>query len=162
MKWTINAVLDDLKRQLTINESRQKSFDRIAELEAQEKDLAQQLADLEKTEFSIQEFIKARTDLSESRINDKLSMVRFKMFKQNISGSEEEACETLIDGVPFSDANNGAKINAGLDIINTLSAYYGVSAPIWIDNRESIRNLLDTESQIINLIVTADKELTLA
>ena len=161
MKRTINAVLDDLKKQLTINESRQKSFNRIAELETQEKDLAQQMADLEKTEFSIQEFIKARTDLIESRINDKFSMVRFKMFKQNINGSEEEACETLIDGVPFSDANNGAKINAGLDIINALSSHYGITAPIFIDNKESVNELIHCESQLINLVVTKDKSLTL-
>jgi len=161
MKRTINAVLDDLKKQLTINESRQKSFERIEELKKQEKDLSQQLADLEKTELTIMEFIKARTDLIESRINDKFSMVRFKMFEQQINRVEIETCQTLIDGVPFPDANNGAKINAGLDIINALSSHYEVSAPIFIDNKESVNELIPCESQLINLVVTKDKALIL-
>lgn len=161
MKRTINTVLDDLKKQLTINESREKSFARIEELKKQEKDLSQQLADLEKTEFNIQEFIKARTDLIESRINEKFSLVKFKMFKQNINGSEEEACEALIDGVPFPDANNAAKINAGIDIINALSEHYGLSAPIFVDNAEAVVHLAETKSQMIQLLVTKDKQLTL-
>ena len=162
MKSTINVVLDDLKKQLTVNETRQKSLTRIEELSDQEKDLAQQLADLEGVEFNIIEFIKARTDLIEGRINDKFTMVRFKMFRQNINGGEEETCDTLINGVPFSDANNGSRVNAGLDIINALSSHYGITAPIFIDNRESVVNIIPTESQVINLIVVKDMPLTLA
>lgn len=161
MKNAINVVLDDLKKYLTVNEARQKSLTRINELSDQEKDLAQQLADLEGVEFNINEFVKARTSLIEARINDKFSMVRFKMFKQNINGGEEEACDTLINGVPFIDANNAARVNAGLDIINALSSHYGITAPIFIDNKESVNDLIPSESQLINLVVTKDKELTL-
>jgi hypothetical protein len=81
------------------------------------------------------------------------------MFATQINGGEVECCDALIDGVPFSDANNAAKINAGLDIINTLCEFYQVTAPIFIDNRESIVELIDCESQIVNLIVWAGSEL---
>ena len=48
------------------------------------------------------------------------------------------------------------KLNTGLDIINGLCKNYGVYAPIFIDNRESVTEIIETESQIINLIVNAD------
>jgi len=161
MKHSIQEVLDDLKKQMNTQEIIGRTNARIKELTKTEKDLSQQLANLEKTEFQINEFIKARTDLIEERINNKFSMVRFKMFDQQINGAEVETCETLISGVPFSDANNGARINAGLDIINALSEHYGVSAPIFIDNKEAVNKLIDCDSQLINLVVTREKQLTL-
>ena len=50
-----------------------------------------------------------------------------------------ECCDTLIKGVPFQDANNAAKINAGIDIINTLTDHYDITAPIFVDNRSCER-----------------------
>lgn len=61
--------------------------------------------------------------------------------------------------MPFNDANNAAKINAGIDIINTLTEFYDISVPIFIDNRESVNNLIETNSQVINLVVSKDKNL---
>ncbi|EXQ65605.1 hypothetical protein V760_02867, partial [Staphylococcus aureus F23613] len=48
----------------------------------------------------------------------------------------------------------------GLDIINTLSKHFKVTAPIFIDNAESVTELIKTESQQIQLIVNEqDKKL---
>ncbi|HRE52266.1 MAG TPA: AAA family ATPase [Flavitalea sp.] len=148
------AALDDLKRQLATKEQRERAQVRIAELETSEKSLAQQLADLEGQEFLIAEFSKAKIDAMEARINGKFKLVTFKMFNTLINGGVEEACEAMVNGVPFSGLNTAMRINAGLDIINALCEYYQVNAPIFIDNRESITELIDCDSQIINLIVT--------
>ena len=44
--------------------------------------------------------------------------------------------------------------------INTLSAYYGFVAPIWLDNSEAVTQLLETKGQQIKLYVSeADKAL---
>lgn len=54
----------------------------------------------------------------------------------------------------------GAKINVGIDIINTLSTAYGVNVPLFVDNAESVTKLEATTSQIIRLVVSeSDKEL---
>jgi hypothetical protein len=81
------------------------------------------------------------------------------MFNSLINGGTEETCEALINGVPFPDANKAARINAGIDIINTLSRHYDVHAPIFIDNSEAVNDILRTDSQMIKLYVTKDKEL---
>lgn len=83
------------------------------------------------------------------------------MFDYTTDGNEVEKCETLIDGVPFSTANTESQINAGLDIINALCNFHGYYAPIFIDNRESVNQLIECKSQITNLIVTKDKSLTI-
>ena len=109
------------------------------------------------------EFIKKKIDTLESMINKKFSYVKFKLFETQINGAEIECCKALIDGVPFSDANTASKINAGLDIINTLCEYYKITAPIFIDNRESVVSIIDCKSQIVNLIVSKpDKTLRVA
>jgi len=61
--------------------------------------------------------------------------------------------------VPYSDANTASRINAGLDVINTLSSHYDAYAPVFIDNAESVNTLIPVNSQLIRLVVTRDKKL---
>lgn len=133
---------------------------RIDELKGEERNMAQMIADQEREQFTIEQFTKEKIETLEGRINRRFNLVSFKMFAQQINGGEVETCDTLINGVPFSDANNAAKINAGIDIINTLSDFYGITAPIFIDNRESVVKLEPSISQVINLVVSpSDKAL---
>jgi hypothetical protein len=104
----------------------------------------------------MQEFTKAKIDTIEARINGMFSLVKFKMFEQQINGGESETCECTINGVPYSDLNTASKINAGLDIINALCNFYQVSAPIFIDGRESINDILRVQSQVVNLVVSKE------
>lgn len=160
-KRDLNARMDGLKKELSTKEQREKTLARIEELKTQESNMAQEMADLEGVDYCIDQFTKAKMDMLESRINGRFKIVKFKMFNVQINGGLEETCETLINGVPFPDANTASKINAGLDVINTLSDHYGVTAPIFIDNRESVIKISESRSQIINLIVSAShKKLT--
>ncbi len=158
----IRIQIDALNKQLTDEDRIVQCKTRIQQLQKEEEDYAQQLASQEGSEFLIEQFTKAKMDLLVSRVNGKFTYVKFKMFDRQINGAEVECCDTLVDGVPFSDANNAAKINAGLDIINVLCQHYQVYAPIFIDNRESVNSLIDCDSQIVNLIVSLDKQLRVA
>jgi len=159
----IRLKIAELNKQLDTEEQIKRANKRIEELQTQESTLAQQLADFEGSEYAIMQFTKAKVDVIEQRINGKFKTVKFKMFNLQNNGGESECCETLINGVPFTDANNAAKINAGIDIINTLCQHYDVYAPIFIDNRESVTKLIESDSQIVNLIVSAaDKKLRVA
>lgn len=155
-KATLQNQISDLKSSLQANIQIKAANDRIESLQKEESNLAQEIANIEKTQYIIENFIKLKVDTIESRINEKFSYVRFKLFETQINGGQVECCEALINGVPFSDANTASKINAGIDIINTLCEFYKVSAPIFIDNRESVVKLIPSESQIINLIVSED------
>lgn len=134
---------------------------RIEELKKQERELSAEYEALEKETYLTEEFIRAKVDLLEGKINSYFQHATFKLFNVYISGGIEPTCETLYKGVPYSTAlNNGARINVGLDIINTLSKHYNFKAPIFIDNAEAITKLLPVNSQVIALEVSHDKNLT--
>lgn len=134
---------------------------RVTELETQQQQLAEEYEKLEQQTFLIEEFIRTKVDMLNERINSKFKYARFKLFDVQVNGGLQETCETLYNGVPYgSGLNNAAKINVGLDIINTLSEFYGISAPIFIDNAEAVTKFIDTNSQLISLVVSEkDKQL---
>lgn len=163
-KLELNTELNTLKSRLNSRQLIENAEKRIAELNTEQSKFAQQLADFDKIEFDILEFTKAKMDEVDKRVNGIFQHVKFKLFDTQINGGEVETCETLINTngswVPYSTGGNTAgKINAGIDIINTLCKQNGITAPIFIDNRESVNRLIDTNSQIINLIVSNDKKL---
>lgn len=134
---------------------------RIQELTDQEELLAAEHEKLEHQLFLTDEFIRAKVKIMEERINAKFKYARFKLFETQINGGLQEVCETTYGGVPYgSGLNNAARINIGLDIINTLSEYNGIQAPIFVDNAEAVTKLIDTDSQLVSLIVSEpDKQL---
>lgn len=160
-KEEINKELTDLIQRLNNKEFIDRAKKRLAELKKEQKDLAQKLADLEKVEYNIQGFIKAKIEAIEGKVNSMFSMVKFKMFNNQVNGEQIETCELMIDGVTFSDLNNAAKINGGTDIIKVLSRHYGISCPIFTDNAESINEIIPVDAQTIKLYVTTDKLLTI-
>jgi chromosome segregation ATPase len=135
---------------------------RIEELKAQEKKLAAEYEDIESQIYMTEQFVRAKVNMLEEKINSRFAAARFKLFEEQINGGLEETCIALINGVPYHSANNAAQLNVGLDIINALSDYYGFTAPIWIDNAEAVTNLAETESQMVKLVVSEDHpELTI-
>lgn len=156
----IKGIIRELEKRLYAKEQIEQSNKRVAELEKEESNLATVILDLERTEFTIEEFNRAKIEMLESKVNDEFKYVKFSLFEQQVNGGEKETCQSLINGVPFSDANTGSKINAGIDIINTLCSHYNISAPIFIDNAESVDIIVGLESQYIRLIKnTEDKVL---
>ncbi|MTI83476.1 MAG: hypothetical protein FH756_06110 [Firmicutes bacterium] len=133
---------------------------RIEELSLKEKELAAEFEKLENELYLTDLFTKTKVDLLNEKINSRFKLARFKLFKEQINGGIEPCCETLYKGVPFSSMNNAARINVGLDIINTLSEHYGFTAPIFVDNAEAVTQLVEVQGQLIRLIVSEpDKEL---
>jgi len=159
-KLDLSLQLDTLKSKLSNKEQIDKINTRIAELKAQEKELAQEIGSIEKIEFLVQKFETAKIDELDRRLKDLFPMVQFKLFNNLINGGTEPCCVILKDGVPFDDVNTAGKINLGLSIINVLVDYYGISCPIFLDQKEAINNPIPTKSQIIFLTVGNEPVLT--
>ncbi len=156
--------LDEQQRDLVTRQARQKIVAEcdaeVARLEERGRDLAQQIADIEHEEFILHEFTRAKVAECEKRINSQFTMVTFQMYEYTLDGNPVETCIPLIKGVPYGTANTASKINAGIDIITTMCRYYGITMPIFIDNRESVNEITPTASQVVNLLVTTDDTLT--
>ena len=152
----------DKQMQLTMAENQRR---RIAELERQEERLSGEYEEIEKGLYLCDLFTKAKVAALTDRINGKFQSVRFRLFQEQLNGGLKEDCEVMIpaaDGrmVPYTFANNAARINAGLEIIGTLSEHWGLKMPVFIDNAESVTHLTQTSTQTIRLVVSeADKKL---
>lgn len=158
---SINLVLRESQRQLAMAENNKRISDRITELELQYRSQCEALAELERIEHIIEQFSKRKTEVVEHKVNELFSVVKFKMFETLINGGEVETCVATINGVPFADLNSASRINAGLDIINAISKHYDVVAPIFIDNAESINEIMATQSQQVRLQVSNESTLTI-
>lgn len=153
--------LDNIEREIAKSELNDLLDDRIAELQAEQKIVAQKVADQEKMICLLEEFIRFKMDAISSNINEKFDGVCFKLFENQLNGGLKECCECTVNGVPYSSLNNGHRIVAGLKIIKALQELYGVSAPIFVDNAESVNdfNFPKMDSQLILLAVSNDKKL---
>ena len=152
-KSLISRDIDELKKQLYIKTTAETQKKRIQDLESELKTLSQELATLEGKEFIADKFNRAKIEAIENGINGLFAAIKWKMFKPLMTGGEEECCEALIGGAPYQATNNAAQINAGIECINTLSKHFDMYLPIFVDNAESVVELISSESQIIRFVV---------
>lgn len=166
----INKDIDEMKAKRTqlVDELNKHELietidERVKELERKQQQLANDKNELDEAMFLMDEFIKTKVDLLEQSINSHFEYARFKMFNVLVNGNIEECCETTYKGVPYRSMNNAARMNVGLDIINALTKYFKVDAPVFIDNAEAVTSFIPCHSQVIQLFVDATfKELTVA
>ena len=140
------------------------TYDRISELiekAKQDKESYQnQLDELDEKLDLANEYNKKSCQLLEENVNGHFSYVKWSMFTQDLDGNMKPYCECYHDGVPYSRLNGAAKVNAGIDIANTFSRFYQVSAPMVLDECESVNDpIYSGEQQQIRLKVTTDDKL---
>lgn len=156
-----NAAIADINKRLGKRAMIERVYKEIADLEEKRIANNQAKADLEKWEDVYLRFQKAKDEVLMQRINGLFNVVSFSFVKEQKNGGEKVTCYCMVNGVPYADVNSCGKVNAGLDIINAICATKGISAPIFIDNRESFNQIIPTISQIVNLKVSNDKSLTI-
>ncbi len=143
--------LERYNQSLAQADANKRNAARIAELEVNEKKLAQQIADNERMSAMIEEYKAAESSAIEAAVNGRFKHVNFKLFKELLNGGLEEDCEATLNGVPYSDMSCGQKIVVGVDIINVLSEHYNLSVCLFIDNAESLTLPLEAKSQTVRL-----------
>ena len=154
------AQLIECEKKIAMSQKNIEIDERIEELQAEQREVAQKIADVEKMLYLLDEFIKYKLDKISDSINSQFEMVNFILFKSQLNGGIAETCECQYNGIPFGSLNSAARIQCGLDIIRTLQRMYGVFVPVFVDNRESCTNIPTMDCQVISLVVSpADKDL---
>lgn len=161
-KQSVQIEIDELRTRLNKRDTIDQANENISTYEARFKELAQKIVTLEGLEFQTEQYEKALISDLETKVNEKFTGVQFKMFETQINGGIKPTCIILINGVPYESANTAAKIQSGIQIINVLSDFYNVTAPILIDNRESVIEIPETKSQIFNLSVIKGQKLIIS
>lgn len=155
-RMNLQERIDEGRKKVALVEAGERNKSRIKELLEQEKSLNSEYENLEKIVYLCESFVRTKVEMLTAKINSKFSIARFRLFNENIvNDGISECCETMVDGVPFSDLNNAMRINVGLDIIRTLSQHYDFVAPIFIDNAESVTNFIEMPGQqMVSLVVS--------
>lgn len=166
LKADVEKKLKDLESEREVLASRLAVKAQWEKVNAQMVGLQEDRAQWKEQIDSLDEKIKAASDFQkrscevlEENVNRWFKMVKWKMFRRQLDGTDKPWCECSVDGVPYSDLNTAAKINAGLDITNVLKRYYGVDVPCVIDNAETVLEPLYDGGQQIRLTVTEDEEM---
>lgn len=133
---------------------------RIAELQERQRAVADELERAERLLTLCDRYTRSMVALIEARVDGKFRLVRWKLFDEQINGGIADTCVPTVDGVPYADLNHAMRVNAGLDVVQTLGEFYGMTAPVFVDNAESVTELAAITAQTIRLVVSAsDKQL---
>lgn len=154
VKTQINDA-DRIKLQIEQAEAQKKH---VAELENKQKEINTELGKWEKAVNLCEQHVKASAKALETAVNGKFKIAKFRMFAPQKNGEEAECCDVVYPN-GSTNLSTGEKLQTGIDIISTLSDYYGVNAPIWIDNAEGVTLPVETQAQIIRLNVTPEDKL---
>lgn len=158
-KAQLNARLSAIDQKLGLRATIEAAASRIAELDKEAAKLAQEKAGLQIEEDLIDDFVKDRMAEVERRVNGLFDGVEFRMYKNLVNGEKEPDCVAYIGGVRYQDKNHAGQINAGLAVINALCAFHGVTAPIFVDNAESVNTFIPVNSQLVTLSVSTEEGL---
>lgn len=163
-KAKLKSQLDEVNKTIAQAANNVAIDDRIETLHDEQKEIGQKVADQEQMLYLLEEFIRFKLNKVSESINGHFKTVNFVLFKEQLNRGIKDCCECSVNGINYSDLNNGHRIVAGLDIIATLNELYGVYCPIFTDNAESINdfNLPKMKDQMILLEVSDDKELVVS
>lgn len=155
-----DAELHRIHESLAAEANVKKADDRIAELNEERRKQAAFQENCDRIIDLCEDYTRYKVQSITDTVNNKFSLVHFRLFRERINGSLEECCDVTVDGVPYNDLNSAGKVNAGLDVISALSEHVGVTVPLFIDNAESVTKLYPINTQVIRLVVSEqDKEL---
>ncbi len=158
-----NLKAQQLRDKLAVNSVRVSQEAAIKKMEQEARCFVDVIAQDERLEARAAEFVKAEIDSVEHSLEGIFHVARWKMFDRTLEGGLVEMCEVMSpDGVPYRSMNDAMKILCGMDVIRAFSQHYGMQAPIFIDNAESIiQDRFETSSQVIRLVVKDVPEITL-
>lgn len=146
--------LEALDRELGKQGVLELTRNRVQKLRGDMEEVQARMRENERLLLLYEEFGRYKVRLTEETVSSHFRLARFRLYRPTIGGGFEERCDVMVDGIPYSSLNTGARINVGLDIIETLSRHYGVSVPLFLDNAESVTRPMKIETQMIRLQVT--------
>ena len=160
----LDMVISGIREEMANVTFVKKQDERIRELSDRLESLAAGYEKLEHGLYLCERFSRRKAEMLDGKVNGKFETVRFRLFRELVeSGRDGERvtvddCEAMIPCgdlmVPFKSANNAARMNAGLEVMDMLAGYYGTELPLFIDGAESNTAIRHTKAQQIRLYVS--------
>lgn len=150
--------MESLKEKYMILKRNKEVEEEIERIEAERKDCVSELSDVQRNLDLVKRFISFKCESAESAINALFDNVQFQLFEQNKSNDDvRETCILRYRGVKYDDLSYSTKIIAGLEVVKAFQKFYNITAPIFIDNAESITGTVETGAQTILMRVVDER-----
>lgn len=160
-KRELTARRDEVIRLLAGEQQNQRIHEEKIKLNERAQELVKIVADCDNALYQIQQYRKAKVDAVESKVNGFFKLARWKFFEKNVSNDDlQEVCVCHSNGVDYNSTNGAAKINLGVDIVTGLSKAMGINAVLFVDAKESVAHLVETDLQTITLEHVKDAPFT--
>ena len=140
---------------------------RLEELKQTRIDSEQNKANAEKILDLLDELDKAKNEALTEAVNSHFGLVKWQLFEYAKNGNYKSCCIPTVDGksILTTMSNKGNRILGRVDICNSIQKISGISAPIILDdseslstdNRKKVAEMVD--SQLIMLIVNDSEKL---
>lgn len=140
---------------------------RLEELKQTRIDSEQNKANAEKILDLLDELDKAKNEALTEAVNSHFGLVKWQLFTYTKSGGYKSCCIPTVDGksILTTMSNKGNRILGRVDICNSIQKISGISAPIILDDSESLdeenqKKVAEmVDSQLIMLIVNDSEKL---
>jgi 5-bromo-4-chloroindolyl phosphate hydrolysis protein len=153
----VESEINEIQREQADAELIKRQDARIAELKGQQKKLGISLAQLDSMIHLAELFVQLKAADVEAEVNGSFHTVRWKLFEMQVNGGVKACCEAQVDGKDYGSLSKSEKVNAGLDIVDTLGRKMGLVMPVWHDDAESVCHPMKIAAQTISLYVS-DKD----
>lgn len=161
-KSDLQSQIAEVNTQIALSEENVKIDERVAELQKKQREIVQQIADVEREIDLLKDFEQKTAEALEQDMNEYFEFATVKMFDEYKDGSLKDICEFYVDGTPYSKGlNYSNRLLAEVDIARALQKKYDICAPILLDNAESIdsNRIPNIENQLIVFQRTDDDKL---
>ena len=140
---------------------------RLEELKQTRIDSEQNKANAEKILDLLDELDKAKNEALTEAVNSHFGLVKWQLFEYAKNGNYKSCCIPTVDGksILTTMSNKGNRILGRVDICNSIQKISGISAPIVLDDSESLstdnqKKVAEmVDSQLIMLIVNDSEKL---
>lgn len=152
--------LQEIERKIIFCEETLSYEEKINELTKYIENLEEEIVQIKEMMPLFKLFSEKKVEFFQGQIKKLFSFIDFKMFDTLSNGSLRETCEPLYRGHSFKEMSGEERINSALDICLTLGRFYRIDAPIFIDNGESVVELIIPNGynpQIIKMSVIGQK-----
>lgn len=143
----------DLSVEIEKLKNAQKVQSQIKSLREEQRKLDDQLADDITKHDIISAFLLKKAEKVVENINKRFTTVQFKLFEMQANGELKTCCKAMVNGVSYANINTAAKVQVGVELAKLFSQFYGVKAPLWVDDKESVLKLPPIDTQLVCLKV---------
>lgn len=161
-KSDLQSQFAEVNTQIALSEENAKIDERIAELQKKQREVSQQIADIEREIDLLKDFERKTAEALEKDVNSYFEYAQVKMFDTYQNGEIKDICEFYVKGTAYSRGlNHGARMLTEIDICRAFQKLYDIECPIIIEDTESLDGdkIPHISNQLIMLKRTDDDKL---